>query len=82
VASSLLPFVPNPLLSQTFNPVVTLNQKEMSIRESTENMHETYHATLQEKSEEELDHLHKLNMSQLDDLNRRLKESMTVLNAT
>ena len=41
-----------------------------------------YHQTLQTKSEQEIDHLHMLNMNDLDDLTKKLKQSMAVLDVT
>lgn len=34
------------------------------------------------KTEQEIDHMHMANMNELDDLTRRLKQSMTVLDVT
>lgn len=41
-----------------------------------------YHQSLQTKSEQEIDHMHTENMNQLEDLTRKLKESMAVLDVT
>lgn len=41
-----------------------------------------YHQSLQTKSEQEIDHMHMENMNQLEDLTRKLKESMAVLDVT
>ena len=38
-----------------------------------------YHRTLQTKSEQEIDHMHMVNMNELEDLTKKLKQSMTVL---
>jgi hypothetical protein len=42
----------------------------------------SYHQTLQTKTEQELDHIHLSNMNDLDDLTKKLKQSMAVLDAT
>jgi hypothetical protein len=41
-----------------------------------------YHQTLQTKTEQELDHIHLANMNDLDDLTKKLKQSMAVLDVT
>jgi hypothetical protein len=41
-----------------------------------------YHSTLQNASEQHIDDLHRLNMSDLDALTKKLKESMAVLDVT
>jgi hypothetical protein len=41
-----------------------------------------YHQSLQTKSEQEIDHMHMANMNQLEDLTRKLKQSMAVLDVT
>lgn len=41
-----------------------------------------YHQSLQAKSEQEIDRLHVANMNDLDDLTKKLKESMAVLDVT
>jgi len=42
----------------------------------------SYHQTLQTKTDVEIDNLHALNMDSLDELTRKLKQSMTVLSVT
>jgi len=42
----------------------------------------SYHQTLQTKTDVEIDNLHALNMDSLDELTRKLKQSMTILDVT
>lgn len=41
-----------------------------------------YHQSLQTKSEQEIDRMHMANMNDLDDLTRKLKQSMAILDVT
>ena len=41
-----------------------------------------YHSSLQNASEMQIDDLHKMNMSDLDELTKKLKDSMAVLDVT